>query len=235
MRGTTLVKLLDDLRAETRVSLNPAHNAQVRDSQVKRLQSVQERMWDDFDWPHLRVERQFDTQAGQRYYAPPSDMTVDRIGRVEIYADGRWQPVLPNIGSEHYSAYNSDLDERAWPPRRWQIHEDGTIELWPIPELNADPETLEGRVKLTGIRNLRPLVNDGDVADLDDRTIVLYAAGELLAGAGAKDAQLKLQAASKREAKLRGQLSPRRTVKMFGLGKSTTPRRFAPHYRPPEG
>ena len=28
MRGTTLVKLLDDLRAEARLSLNPAHNAQ---------------------------------------------------------------------------------------------------------------------------------------------------------------------------------------------------------------
>ena len=37
-RGKTLLKLLNDLRHEARLSQNPAHNAQVRDSQVATLQ-----------------------------------------------------------------------------------------------------------------------------------------------------------------------------------------------------
>ena len=69
-RGTTLVKLLDDLRAECRISLNPAHNRQQRDVQVKMLQRKQEWLWNDFAWPHLRVERFIDLQAGD---APATD------------------------------------------------------------------------------------------------------------------------------------------------------------------
>ena len=56
-RQTTLVRLLDKLRVAARLSLNPAHNAQNRSSQVTFLQVEQERLWSDFDWPHLRVER----------------------------------------------------------------------------------------------------------------------------------------------------------------------------------
>ena len=233
MRGTTLVKLLDDLRAEARLSLNPAHNAQNRSSQVKALQREQERLWEDFDWPHLRIYPQQPVQAGQRYYETPDNMIIDRIERVEIFLDGLWCKLEPGIDACEYSAWNSDLDARSWPPRKWKFNEDEDIELWPIPNINADPATMNGMLRITGIRNLNPLVDDTDRADLDDIMLVGFCAAKMLASSGAKDAKLTLDAANARYARLRGRLTPRSQYKMFGIGE--LPRRreiIIGQYRP---
>lgn len=233
-RKTTLLNLLDDLRAEARLSLNASHNIQQRPTQVKLLQRVQDRLWEDFSWPHMRVERQQAIEAGQRYYEPPEDMRVDRIEKIELFTDGTWRLVAPGIDPENYTAWNSDLDQRSWPPRRWQIYEDETVEIWPISDTNANDTTREGYLKFTGIRNLNDLVDEGDRADLDDRLIVLYAAAEMLASSGAKDAQLKLDQANALYAKLRGHLTPRKQFRMFGIGETLAPRRIViSQYRPP--
>lgn len=234
MRNTTLIKLLDDLRAETRSSLNPAHNAQVRDTQVKMLQRVQERMWDDFNWPHLRVERTIPCQAGQRYYDTPADLSIDRLERIEFSTDGRWYLLEYGISGANYGTWNSDLDQRSWPIRCWKFHEGEDIEFWPIADRGVDPVTLDGNLRFTGIRKLKPLVADDDRADLDDRLIVLYAAAEMLAASGSKDAQFKLDQANTIYAKLRSDLSPTRSFSMFGIGVRP-PRRgiFITQYRPP--
>lgn len=220
-RGSTLIRLLDLLRAEARLSPSAAHNAQDRDAQVKLIQRVQEWLWDDFDWPLLRVDRYFEAQAGQRYYDPPADLEIDRIKKVQIFHDTAWCDLEPGIDPEHLTAYNSDLDERQWPPQRWQITEDEQVEIWPIPDTDYDDATNEGWIKLTGIRRLQTLAADNDEADLDDRLIVLYAAAERLAAVGAKDAPLKLDQANKRYAKLRGAQMPRRKFRMFGIGSDT--------------
>lgn len=233
-RRTTLVKLLDQLRAEARISLNPAHNTQVREAHINLLQRVQERLWDDFTWPHLRVERSVPLQATQRFYDPPADMVLDNIERIEIYDGGGWRELQAGIGGAEYTVYNSDLAEQAYPPRRWKIHEDEDIEIWPISDQNGDAATLEGYIKFTGIRNLNPLVDDADRADLDDRMIVLYAAAELLAASGAKDAKIKLDTANSIYARKRGGLTPRRRFRMFGIGEPELPNRmFVTRYRPP--
>ncbi len=232
-RKTTLVKLLDMLRVAARLSLNPAHNAQNRSAQVSALQTEQERLWEDFDWPHLRVERQVPLQAGQRYYDTPSDINIDRIERIELFTNGRWMQLLPGIDAEHYTAWNSDLDQRSWPPRRWKLHEDEDIEIWPISDTNGDAATLEGYLKFIGIRNLNPLVDDADRADLDDAMLVNYVAAAMLAASGAKDAKLKLDSATSRYAKLRGRLTPRSSFRMFGTGEPQMPRRIMiTQYRP---
>lgn len=224
-RGSTLVRVLDLYRAEVRASQNPAHNSQVRDTQVKLLQRTQEQLWEDFDWPLLRVFRYVELQTGQRRYSPPSDMKIDRINKVEVFHDSAWCPLHAGIDAENYTAYNSDLDERQWPPQRYQYDEDEQLEIWPIPDAGYDAASKEGWVRLTGIRNLKPFVADGDRADIDDRLIALYAAAETLAADGAKDAQLKLDLANKRFAKLRGAQMPRRKFKLFGAGQSDRPRR----------
>ena len=216
MRGRTLVKLLDLYRAECRLSLNPAHNSQARDAQVHHIQRTQEWLWTDYDWPLLRVERFFGVANGQRYYSLPADLDIDRLKKIEIRHDQVYQPLLPGIDAEHYSAYDSEKDERQWPPQRWRISEDEQIELWPIPDSDFNSLSLEGRVKLTGVKRLSPLVDDGDRADLDDRLIILYCAAEHLAGTGAKDANFKLQQAQKRLATLRGHQAPRRQFRLFG-------------------
>lgn len=211
-RGTTLEKLLNDLRAACRISLNSAHNAQHRDAQVQSLQRKQEWFWNDFAWPHLRVERTIELQAGQRYYDLPDDLDITRINHIEVRNSSIYQFVKPGIDAAHYAAFDSDLDVRSWPVQRWQITEDEQLELWPVPDSNFDPDTLEGRLKITGIRKLKPLIADGDRADLDDQLLVSSCAADYLAATGAKDAQLKLDQSNRIYAKFRGQLMPRRVI-----------------------
>lgn len=224
-RGSTLIKVLDLYRAECRFSQNPAHNNQVRDTHIKLLQRTQEWLWDDFDWPLLRVERFIELQDGQRYYDLPDDLDIDRISKVEVFHDTAYCPLKPGIDAEHYTAYNSELDERQWPPQRWRISEDEQLEVWPIPNTNYDDTTKEGWMKITGIRRLSTFIADTDRADLDDRLIVLYAAAETLAAQGAKDAGMKLDQANKRYAKLRGSQTPRRKFRMFGTEQNERVRR----------
>ena len=237
---TTLVNLLDDLRAECRMSLNPAHNTQDRDRQVKMLQRKQEWLWNDFDWPHLRVERFVDLQAGQRYYDLSAardaegnlrgDLDIQRQMFVQVRDSAAYRNMQPHIGAPQYAVHDSELDMRSWPVTHWRISEDEQMEVWPIPDQNVFPDTLDGRVKVTGIRKLRPLIADTDRADLDDRLIVLHAAAEILAADGAKDAQIKLDQANALYLKLRGQLTPRRIHQnMFTTGtRGNTPRRGRP-------
>jgi hypothetical protein len=236
-RGATLIKLLNDLRAECRLSLNPANNPQDRDRQVIALQRAQELFWSDFAWPHLRVERFIELQAGQRYYGMPVDLDIDRITAASVRYGTVYTPLCWGIDDAHYAAYDSDLDVRADPAQRLMITEDGQdqmLEVWPIPNTDFDPVSLDNRIKLVGIRKLNPLVADGDRADLDDRLIVLYAAAEYLASIGAKDAQVRQDKANKLYLKLRGSLMPRRKFRLFGGDDyATKPRIVNFTYRAP--
>lgn len=232
-RNKTLLKLLNDVRAEARLSLNSAHNVQVRDSHVNIIQREQERLWEDFAWPHLRVQRFLPLQAGQRFYDLASctnelgevkgDLSIDRVETIEVKTDGEWLRLgAGTIGAPQYAAHDSGLGERAWSPRLWKLSEDEQIEIWPVPDQDAGPEQY-GHLRITGIRNLRPLVSDDDRADLDDRLIVLYIAGSLLAASGAKDANLKLEAANRHYSRLKGSLTKGGSFNMF----NTTNRRVA--------
>lgn len=235
MRGATIIELLNQFRAEARLSANVAHNVHDRDAQVNLLQRVQSWLWDEVAWPHLRVQRQVPLQEGQRYYDPPPELDIDRIDIVEVRIDSRWYKLGQGIEAEHFAAHDSDLDARAWPPRRWQLHEGEQIEVWPIPDQNGDVATLEGMLRYTGIRRLSPLVKDDDTADLDDRLLILFAAAERLAATGGKDAQIKLDLANKRLLRLRGNLTKRDTFNMFGANRSLFVRRrpAVVSYRPP--
>lgn len=244
-RNATLEKILTDTRAEARLSLDAAHNVQARDMQINLIQREQQRLWEDFAWPHLRVHRFIPLDAGQRYYdplaalteagaTPAQQITIDRIEKIEVKSDSQWLVLSPGIDASCYAAHDSALDQRAWPPRRWKISEGDQIEIWPIPDTDASTGQ-EGYLRLTGIRSLRPLVAESDRADLDDRLLALYAAGALLAAAGAKDAQLKLEAAARHYGRLKGALSQTGSFNMFGAGlRSPEPRRPAiSHYKPP--
>lgn len=234
-RNKTLLKLLNDVRAEARLSLAPAHNVQTRDSHIMMIQREQERLWEDFDWPHLQVERLIPLQAGQRYYEPPEDMIIDRIQQIQLRSDAAWCPLTPMVGALQYTVHESSLDERAWPPRRWRIAENDQIEVWPTPDQNSVELDQNGYLKVIGIRNLRPLVADDDRADLDDRLITLYVAGAILAATGAKDANIKLEAAKLHYDRLKGSLVKQTRFRMFGVGERRYPTRpYISRYRPPE-
>ncbi|WP_439392545.1 hypothetical protein ACRQ5Q_24280 [Bradyrhizobium sp. PMVTL-01] len=232
-RGTTLVKLLDQLRAELHTSLNPAHNNQVRDKQVHFLNKTQEWLWEDYNWPHLRERKNYPVQAGQRFYDFGADFDLERIERIEVMTGGRWLELDQGVDSAHYALQNSELDQRADPVRRWRIAEDEQIELWPIGQTDGDPTTLENYVKVTGIRKLNPLVKDTDRADIDDQLIFLYAASSY--APDSKEGKMALNRANKRLAKMKGRLTPRRQFSMFGVGRQPQPYRrpVVGAYRPP--
>jgi hypothetical protein len=232
MRDVTLTKVLDKFRVEIKASPSAAHNAGARDQQVALLQATQEWLWEDFTWPHLRIERFMQLQAGQRFYDVSNDFAIDRVEKIETRVDGRWLPVTPGIDSEHYAVHDSELDQRASPARRWRIYEDEQIEIWPIPDVNGTAADKENYLKVTGIRPLRAFQAAGDRCDIDDQLIYLYAAAKYLGMS--VDGKVALNMANKRLARLKGELTPRREFKMFGLGDIKVPTKlYIGQYKPP--
>lgn len=82
------------------------------------------------------------------------------------------------------------------------------------------------RLQFVGIRNLRPLVENTDVADLDDRLIVLFAAAEILANQKSASAQIKLANAQARFSRLKSRVTGgAETITLGGTsGMSERPR-----------
>jgi hypothetical protein len=233
-RYTTLIRLLDKLRAELRLSKNPSHNTSVRESHIDILNRTQESLWQDYDWPHLRVERTIVVQAGQRIYDFPADLDMDRVEKLEVYDGSAWIPVRYGIGAAEYSTYNSDLDERANPVRAWKFAEGEDFEVWPISDVNGNATTQQDFLKFTGVKKYRPMVNDSDTADLDDNLIVLYCAAELMADSSPQVSATKLQRANNIFLRQRGGMAPRKIMGMLNVGRAPVPRRMAiTRYRPP--
>lgn len=216
-RGVTLGELIIKLRIAARYDPNPALSKQFEPLFRQTLHDVQERLYDQFDWPFLKVQRDKVLAAGERYYDFPDDMNLERVNAVDVLVGGLWQPVERGITLDHYSASNSDLDGRRDPVERWDVVDTGAgeqVEAWPIPVSNG------GKLRFSGIRNLKPLVDDSDRADLDDQLIVCFSAAEILAGRNDNEAQLKLNQGSTRLKLLQGRTTKTRRGG-FVLGGST--------------
>jgi len=237
-RGQTLESILNKMRAHARLSLSSAMNIQVTESHKILLQDEQQRLWEDFAWPHMRVHKLIPLQAGQYLYDLPADdydanagtytLQMDRVEGVSVFDGGSWVPLHPEITETHYSLHNTDLDERDWPVRNWSANENDQIEVWPIPDTNGDATTLEGYLRVTGIRDLQPLVADNDRADLDDQLIALYVASDVSTDKDVK--RLKLEAANKRYTKLKGKQTKTTSFNLFN-SRDRTPVRQRPFIR----
>jgi hypothetical protein len=233
VRGQTLIELLSDLKAECGYSQNAAHGINNRDSLVQVLKRTQRRLWSDWDWMHMRVSRDMQLNAGQRYYNCPTDLPYERIDAAEVKFGGQWLPLIFGIDERQYSIYDPRTNQRSWPITRWDIAEDpadtvgtpdnrGMIEVWPMPSDSgtaASPTSdLEGNIRLTGIRFLRPFAADADRCDLDGDMLVLFAAAEILARDRKEDAQVKLQAGTALYLKIRGNQEKNRSFNLNGGG-----------------
>lgn len=213
-RGKSLGELIQQLRVAARYDPNPALSLNMVPLMQQTIVQTQERLYDEFDWPFLRVRRDKLLAAGQRYYDIPDDLNLERIQAVDVRFAGQWLPVERSISLDHYNRYDSDADARFDPACRWEVMDTGNgeqIEVWPIPLTDG------AAMRFTGIRKLKPLVETSDRADLDDQLIVLYAAGELLGGAKNPEAQIKFSQASKRKATLQGRVTKTRN-NTFVLG-----------------
>jgi hypothetical protein len=227
-RGVTLDQLVQDVRFEVGDSTSESMNLNTRTQYIHRLQREQERLYDEYDWPFMRVTRDKVTNAGQNEYDFPSDINLERIEKVEFQWGGSWIPLKRGILTTDYTIFDSDADERSDPPQKWDIRDTGSgpqMEIWPMPASTGSATT--ERLRITGIKSLGEFTAGADVCDLDGVLITLFAAAGLLAKKDAKDAQYVLGLAAQRLRTLRGRLKAGKRL-ILGGGEGSTPT------RPPE-
>ena len=216
-RGTTLAQIVSKYRAEAGRSMEVNVGVGDLEAQKNLIRRTQDVLYEGFDWSFLRVDVHKDLYAGQRFYDVPIDLNFDRIEKIHVWYNNYPQEVTRGIRPEQYSIHDSRNDERGDPVLRWDIRwTDGAeqIEVWPIPETNG--MTLE----FTGIRKLRPLVSDADVADLDDNLIALFAAAETLERQKSADSKpVQAKAISLYNA-LKGRSQTGSRPLIFGQGKT---------------
>lgn len=220
-RGTQLLQLVTMLRDET----GRANSVAVGVDDLPQLKSVirrvQETLYEKHDWAFLRtVFDRIPLQAGQRYYDYPANLDFDRIEDVVVWDNALPMPLTRGIGFNEYAIYDSENDARAEPTLRWDVRWTGTkeqLEAWPVPSTN------NLALQFIGIRKLRPLIANADVADLDDHMIVLYAAAELMPK-GSELAKLKLELARDRFNTVKGKASAGGETFRMGSGPVTTDR-----------
>jgi hypothetical protein len=219
-RGTTLGELVSQLRLESRLDPSPALSLNMVPLMEQTLRRTQERLYDEFDWPFLKITRDVTMEAGSRYYDVPTDMNLERIHSIDYLWSGQWIPVHRGISVEQYNALDSDNDIRSDPIQRWDVGDTGDgqqVEVWPVPAANGNA------LRFTGIRKLKPLISQAQIADLDDQMIVLYAAAEMLGGAKNDLGALKLNMASARKKTLQGRVTKTRTNRFSLNGNNEDP------------
>ena len=202
-RGTTLGILINDLRSEIGHSLQTSLGKTTRDVLINTLQRNQKRLWDDYAWSFLKVKREIQMQTGQRYYDMPTDIVFERIVNVEFKHGNMWERIEYGIDAQHYNAFDSDNGVTSYPIQRYDNHENNQIEVFPVPNQNGNNTTLEGCLRIHGIKNLSPLVSESDTADLDDQLIILFSAAEVLSRQKQQDYQNKLAQAQAHYSRLK--------------------------------
>jgi hypothetical protein len=208
--GTPLSRLLSMTRAECRRTQLVSAGVNADDTIRQVIARWQDTLWNDYNWPHLRVYRDFYTQAGQQLYAFPADVDWSRIEKMDQCWSNLWRPVRFGITDEDYNLVNGALGAQQDPQERWDLRENQMLELWPIPASGGT------QTRIWGIKTITYLVNDSDQAALDDTLIVLHAAAEILTADKAADAATKQQAATRRLLQLRGNSSNKKAYNMVG-------------------
>ncbi len=214
-RGTQLTLLVDRLRAEVGHSTNVSVGVDNLPMLKQIIRRTQETLYDEYDWPHLRILPTKAMAAGQRYYDFPTNLNYERVEEVVIWYSGNPHPLRRGVGFAEYAQYDSDSDERSEPGLAWDIRHTGTneqFEIWPIPTTNTQT------VQFKGIKNLDALTDDADLAELDDQLIILFAAAEILARQKSQDADIKLAAARSRFNRLKARTRGDSPVVALGQG-----------------
>jgi hypothetical protein len=206
-RGTTLNELVKMFRDEAGLASTSALSQNVVEAVKTTLRRTQDILYAGWTWPHLRVDRFEALRSGENEYSFPPDLDPDRVEYVVAREspENDWLPVCYGITPSMRNEYDSAKNERADPVKAWQYFDYGQYEVWPMPSLDT------AELMLTGLRVLRPLIADGDRADLDDRLIVLFAAGQWLKRAKDPSADVVLQLADAHYLKVKGN-SQRKTV-----------------------
>lgn len=197
-RGTQLSALVDMLRAEIGASTNVAMGVNALPQLKQTLNRTQQRLWAEFDWPFAYIERDEPMVNGERYYAFDNDIDFDRIVCAHVKWSDTWRSMEYGIGPGEYNRSDPEDNEKEDPVTNWRHYEGNQFEVWPVPASN------DSVIRFKAIKKLPNMVNDSDVALLDDNLIVLFAAAEFLAKAKSEDAAAKLQSAQALYVTLKG-------------------------------
>lgn len=212
-RGKTLGELTEQVRHECRKSSNASRGIDNLSHIQQVIRRVYEELYDEFDWPHMKVWRDKTINAGQRYYDFPSDLNLERTSDKVYFEYGSvWVPIAYGVDPEDYTIHNSDNDERADPVLKWHIIDaSGTpqFEVWPLPASS-------GTVRFTGIKAKTELSDNAAKCDLDDVMVVLFASAEILEAAQAPDARTKMSKANARKMRMQGRTQKSARYKMTG-------------------
>jgi hypothetical protein len=215
-RGTQFVQLYTRLRSDVRRSSEPALGISDLDNLKQVINRVYSTLYNAYDWPHLRkVFDRVALEAASRYYDFPAGLNVERVERAAVWYNGLPHLVQRGISFEEYAGFNSEIGVTSEPMLRWDVRWMDTteqIEVWPIPSSNNQ------ELEFIGIQAITPLVADSDKCLLDDDLVLLFAAAEILAADGAKDAQMRMQAAQAHFEKLKIRTKGAGRAYKLGLG-----------------
>lgn len=196
--STVIDMVLDESRLSSNASRGPDNRAYVRQL-IKRHQIA---LYDEYHWPFMELKHadgDVSLVAGTRYYDFPNKLDLEGVVDLWHPFGSVWIPVIRGITLADYSAFNSDDDQRADPPLKWDNYDETQFEIWPIPKS-------AGSVRFTGRKKLNDLIDEDDTLDLDDVMVSLFAAADVLAAKKQADAQTKLDAANRRVTQVRANL-----------------------------
>ncbi len=219
MNTATLLELVTNIRHEIGEAPGFSQGISAIPSLKYLCQRVQQELYQAFNWPHLLVDIDETLVPGERYYTFNNGLNRDRILEVFVRWSNSWMPVAYGFDPLIYNASIPEESYRTDPIRKWkfyasfnegtQLWEDNQYEVWPAP---ATAQTL----RWSCVRNLRPLVADADVCEIDSNLIVLTVAAELLTRLKSNDAQAKNATAQALLTKLKGQMMPSQTFTYGG-------------------
>jgi hypothetical protein len=229
MPAEQLQVMVKNLRSECGHSLSVAQGVNSIDTLKYLLQRTQEELWTAFSWPDLTIRADIPLLAGQFRYSFPTTMAFDQIRESWSCrpSDSTWTPVGYGI-SEDMIKPGGDNAERADTVECWGVEgaqSDTPPNNVPMVRVFPTPDTNGSTLRFKGNRPLKPFVADADLCTLDDNTIVLFCAAEILARAKAEDAPGKLQKAERHLLKILGdKISAKNKVSTLGGGSPA--RRF---------
>ena len=217
-RNKQLTQLIDALRAEVGHAVSVSVGVDNLPAIKQLIRRTQETLYDDFDWPHLRIQPTKALAAGQRYYDFDTTLDYERIEEVVLWYSGQPHMLERGIGFGDDAQFDSDSGIRSDPQLKWDVRHTGTkeqLEIWPIPSSNSN------KIQYKGIKKLNALTDLNDTADLDDQLIILFAAAEILTRQKSQDAGAKLAAANARYLKLKGRTKGAGQIAVMGGGSDT--------------
>ena len=106
-RGTTLLEMVRQLRLETGRSGTAAAST---DSEAKLKEALWRNLefyYDDYDWPHMHVQRSITLANNQRFYTFPTTLVFETVTDLWVKNDGRYIPLTRGIGFGNYNTVDS--------------------------------------------------------------------------------------------------------------------------------